>query len=211
MEYIMAVVNSYQKIAESLLARPLTSVDGYNITSMKKVEQNLGNKLPQPLFDLYTTIGRLPQFMSASQLFALPEQLYYKEGLLIFLEENEGICYWGVDDQLNVFQYDESDNCYDLKLTLAVFLQIILYYQIAQGAEYIYCTNLLDQELAILYQEDSWQLVVNEDDLVIYHLKTYLIWFYKDENDEVLDDVVYFVSLLEIPQQIITKYALEEL
>ncbi len=207
----MTIVNSYQQIAESLLARPLTPDDGFSLKLLREVERRLAKKLPEPLISLYSTIGRLPQFMSAFQLFALPEQLYYEQDLLIFLEENEGVCYWGVDDQLNVFQCEENYDRYDLKLTLAEFLQIILYYQVAQSAEYVYCSNLLDQELAPLYQEDNWQLVVNQDDLVIYHLKTYLIWFFKDEDGEVLDDIVYFVSLLEIPQQMIIKYVLEEL
>lgn len=202
--------NNYQQIAESLLGRTLTSQDGIKQSVLTETEQKLAQALPQSLTAFYLTVGQLPQFMSAFQLFALPEQLYKADDLLIFLEENQGECYWGVDSQDNVYQCEE-DGRYPLNLKLADFLTLMLFYQVAQGAEYLYCSNLLDQELAPLYQEEGWQLVVNQDDLVIYHLNTYLIWFFKDEDGQVLDDMVYFVSLLEIPQQVITKYVLEEL
>lgn len=203
--------NNFTQIAESLLARPLVSQDGVNEVELKEAEQRLARKLPTSLVSFYLSVGQLPQFMSAFQLFALPEQLYVKDDLLIFLEENQGACYWGVDEQQNVFQCEEDNSRYELGLTLTEFLTLMLYYQVAQGAEYTYCSNLLDQELAPLYEEDGWQLVVKQDDLVIYQLNTYLIWFFKDEEGEVLDDMVYFVSLQEIPQSIITKYVLEEL
>lgn len=202
--------NNYQQIAESLLGRALVSQDGINQSVLTDTEQRLAQSLPQALRTFYLTVGQLPQFMSAFRLFALPEQLYKADDLLIFLEENQGACYWGVDEQDNVYQCEE-DAKYPLNLKLADFLTLMLFYQVAQGAEYLYCSNLLDQELEPLYQEAGWQLVVNQDDLVIYHLSTYLIWFFKDEEGQVLDDMVYFVSLLEIPQAIITQYVLEEL
>lgn len=202
---------SYYSIAESLLGRPLTIQDGIEQDVLAEVEKKLGRNLPEALKNFYQAVGKLPQFMSAYQLFALPEQLCVKDNLLIFLEENQGVCYWGVDEQGKVWQCDEDESSYDLEFDLHSFLELMLYYQVAQGAEFCYCSNLLDQELAELYQEDGWQQVVNYDDLVIYQLSNYLIWYFKDEENEVLDDIVYFVSLVAIPEQVIVKYVLEEL
>lgn len=202
---------SYYPIAESLLGRPLTAQDGIEQAVFIQIEENLGQPLPAPLKSFYQAVGKLPQFMSAYQLFALPEQLAIKNNLLVFLEENQGVCYWGVDQQGKVWQCDEDGSSYDLEFDLHSFLELMLYYQVAQGAEFCYCSNLLDQELAELYQEDGWRQVVNYDDLVIYQLNNYLIWYFKDEENSVLDDTVYFVSLLAIPEQTIVKYVLEEL
>lgn len=202
---------SYQTIAESLLGRALTNQDGIEQTVLDETEQRLGQALPVALQRLYQTVGKVPQFMSAFQLFALPEQLHIKDNLLVFLEENQGVCYWGVDPQGRVLQCDEDGSSYDLEFDLSSFLELMLYYQVAQGAEYSYCSNLLDQELAELYQQDGWKQVGNYDDLVIYQLKNYLIWYFKDEDNVVLDDMVYFVSLVEIPEAIIVKYVLEEI
>lgn len=201
----------YQAIAESLLGRPITITDGIDLTVLEDEEKRLGLVIPSALKEFYQSVGKLPQFMSAFQLFALPEQLYLKDNLLVFLEENQGECYWAVNEQGNVLQCDEDNTSYELGFNLKNFLALMLYYQVAQGAEYSFCSNLLDQELALLYQEQGWQQVVNYDDLVIYQLSNYLIWYFKDDENNVLDDLVYFVSLVEIPDAIIKQYALETL
>lgn len=201
----------YQAIAESLLGRPITITDGIDLTVLEDEEKRLGLVIPSALKEFYQSVGKLPQFMSAFQLFALPEQLYLKDNLLVFLEENQGECYWAVNEQGNVLQCDEDNTSYELGFNLKKFLALMLYYQVAQGAEYSFCSNLLDQELALLYQEQGWQQVVNYDDLVIYQLSNYLIWYFKDDENNVLDDLVYFVSLVEIPDAIIKQYVLETL
>lgn len=201
----------YQTIAESLLGRSLTDQDGVDASIFATVESKLCQPIVTELKIFYEFVGNLPQFMSAFQLFALPEQLYFKDDVLIFLEENQGTCFWGVNKQLSVIQFDEDGACYELGFDIAAFLKLMLYYQVAQGAEFSYCSNLLDQELEELYQEKGWQQVVNYDDLIIYQLSHYLIWYFKDEDGDVLDDQIYFVSLLEIPTEIINQYVLEEL
>lgn len=202
---------TYQVIAESLLGRALTPQDGIDQSLLVEAEQKLGLALPEALKDFYLCVGQIPQFMGAFQIFALPLQLHVKEDQLIFLEDDEGGCYWGVDKQDQVFQFDEEGKGYNLGFNLTSFLSLMLYYQVAQGAEYAYSSNLLDQELAELYQVEGWQKVIDYDDLVIYQLNQALIWYFKDEEGEVLDDIVYFVSLLEVPKQMIEQYVLEEL
>lgn len=202
---------TYQAIAESLLGRALTPQDGIEQGLLVEAEQKLGQALPDALKAFYQTVGQLPQFMGAFQVFALPQQLYVKDNQLIFLEDEEGGCYWGVDALDQVFQFDEEGESYNLGFNLASFLTLMLYYQVAQGAEYTYSSNLLDQELAELYQAEGWQKVIDYDDLVIYQLNQALIWYFRDEEGEVLDDMVYFVSLLEVPVQAIEQYVLEEL
>lgn len=202
---------TYQTIAESLLGRALTPQDAIDTSTLSEAEEKLGLALPKALKDFYLTVGKLPQFMGGFQTFALPSQLYVKDDQLIFLEDEEGGCYWGVNKEGQVFQFDEEGEGYSLDFNLASFLTLMLYYQVAQGAEYTYSSNLLDQELAEFYQSEGWQKVIDYDDLVIYQLNQSLIWYFRDEEGEVLDDLVYFVSLLEIPSQTIEQYVLEEL
>ena len=202
---------TYQAIAESLLGRALTPQDAIEQSTLNEAEQKLGLTLPKALKDFYQTVGQLPQFMGGFQVFALPSQLHVKDDQLVFLEDEEGGCYWGVDKEEQVFQFDEEGEGYSLGFSLDSFLTLMLYYQVAQGAEYAYSSNLLDQELAERYQIEGWQKVIDYDDLVIYQLNQTLIWYFRDEEGEVLDDMVYFVSLLDVPAQTIEQYVLEEL
>ena len=81
--------------------------------------------------------------MDAFQQFALPEQIVKEAGLLIFLDENQGVCQWGVDAENRMFQCQDDDR-YDIKLELEPFLALMLYYQVAQGGEYGYSVGLTD-------------------------------------------------------------------
>lgn len=203
--------SSFTKIAESLLGRSLTAQDGIECSIIEETTQRLEGALPEPLKEFYLLVGKLPQFMSSFQQFALPEQLHIKDDLLIFLEESEDMCYWGVDKQGQVFQCEEDGTRYDLKLDIQHFLILMLYYQVAQSAEYAYYTNLLDEEIETLFVEDDWQSAIDHDDLVVYHLNNNLIWYFLDEDSNVLDDMVYFSSLLEVPTETIKRYGLEAL
>jgi hypothetical protein len=71
---------------------------------MASAERTLGQVLPEPLTEFYCLVGNLPQFTSAFEEFAVPEQLRDVDGLLMFLDENQGVCSWGVDAQGRVFQ-----------------------------------------------------------------------------------------------------------
>ena len=134
---------SLKAIAQELLGRAVKAEDGLEPEIIAQAESALGSPIPQPLKDFYLFVGNLPLFMDAFQQFALPEQIVKEAGLLIFLDENQGVCQWGVDAENRMFQCQDDDR-YDIKLELEPFLALMLYYQVAQGGEYGYSVGLTD-------------------------------------------------------------------
>jgi len=202
-------------IAEDLLGRPLTAQDGVTPESIASAERALGRSLPVPLATFYRLVGNLPQFTNAFQEFAAPAQLRDVDGLLMFLDENQGVCSWGVDAQGRVFQCHHIGNerhDYDEELDLQAFLELILQYQVAQGYNiYSYSIGVPDDELADLFTQDGWQETVNHNRLVIRRLHGFLIWNFLETNGQVQNDLVYFSSLIGPPSAMKQRYCLEEL
>ncbi|MDR2876253.1 MAG: hypothetical protein LBV44_10075 [Methylobacillus sp.] len=162
--------------------------------------------------EFYRLVGNLPQFTEAFNRFATPDQLHSAGGLLMFLEENQGVCDWGVDSQGRVFQcWHDGDDRHDMELDLSAFLELIVQYQVAQGGDYGYSIGVSDEELAELLAQDGWQETVKHNGLLIHRLHAFLIWRFCNAEGAVEDDLVYFCSLVEPPDAIKQRYDLEEL
>jgi hypothetical protein len=82
--------------AENILGRHLTEKDGLNVSEIEAVEKSLGIKLPAVLRDFHLLVGNLEMFISSFEQFVEP---YINGEMLVFLEENQGVCYWGVNIQ----------------------------------------------------------------------------------------------------------------
>jgi hypothetical protein len=203
-------INALKRIAEQLLGRTLTAQDGLDANVITKAEQRLGISIPEPLKAVYILVGRLPQFMTAFQQFASPQEICLDAGLLMFLEENQSVCDWGVDTLGRVFQRQGSDSR-DLELDIGAFLQLILYYQVAQGGENGYSVTLSDDEWLSLRERAGWKQVVHHDGLIIYCLNSFLVWYSEDEDGAVVDDLLLFASLIDVPDAMKKEYALEQL
>jgi len=197
-------------IAEDLLGRPLTAQDGVMPESIASAERALGHSLPAPLATFYRLVGNLPQFTNAFQEFAAPAQLRDVDGLLMFLEENQGVCSWGVDAQGRIFQCQGKER-FDEGLDLHAFLELMLQYQVAQVGNYSYSVGIPDDELADLFAQDGWQETVNHNRLVIHRLHGFLIWNFLEADGQVQNDLVYLSSLIEPPDAMKERYCLEEL
>lgn len=193
-----------KKIAEKLLGRSLTNADGYDVTSIKEVETKLGQGIPATLKEFYITIGKLDIFMSSFQRFIKPENLFYEDGKLVFLEENQTVCYWGVntesDDSL-VYQAQNIDNAIwnSEEILLSDFLEMMLYGQCAEGGYQfsgaIY--DLDDEELPEFIEQlmtDNWQKVVDHNNWIIYENDRKLIWYFVDDSGNLFEDYPLFVS-----------------
>lgn len=193
-----------KKIAEKLLGRSLTNADGYDVTSIKEVETKLGQGIPATLKEFYITIGKLDIFMTSFHRFIKPENLFYEDGKLVFLEENQTVCYWGVntesDDSL-VYQAQNIDNAIwnSEEILLSDFLEMMLYGQCAEGGYQfsgaIY--DLDDEELPVFIEQlmtDNWQKVVDHNNWIIYENDSKLIWYFVDDSGNLSEDYPLFVS-----------------
>ncbi|MCL2309997.1 MAG: hypothetical protein FWC42_09060 [Proteobacteria bacterium] len=199
-----------QTIAEELLGRSLVAQDGMSSDDIASAERALGRALPTPLKAFYRLLGNLPQFTSAFEEFIAPLQLRHTDGLLMFLDENQEVCSWGVDSQGRVFQCMNNDR-FDTGLDLQTFLELILQYQVAQGSGYGYNVGLSDSELADLLAQEGWEKTVSHDQLLIHRLRGFLIWCFLDENGKAQDNQVFFAGLTDPPDAMKQRYGLTEL
>ena len=198
-------VNSeIRTIAEGLLGRHLTEKDGMNVFEIETVENSLGLKLPTALRDFHLFVGNLDIFISSFEQFVEP---YIKGEMLVFLEENQGVCYWGINVQdtenETVFQCTdiETDNpeWYSEEVPLTDFLTILMYYQCAQGGyecgSAVYENNFDNREKYIQFLADitiGYTRVAKHNGLVIYQNGGKLIWHFTDEEGNLAETI--FVS-----------------
>jgi hypothetical protein len=191
-----------RQIAEKLLGRSLTNNDGFDVETIENAETKLGQSIPAILKEFYITVGRLDIFMSSFQRFLKPEDLFYEDGKLVFLEENQNVCYWGVNitDTL-VYQTQNIDNAvwYSEEILLSDFLQMIMYGQCAEGG-YPFSGAIYDMdqdELTEFIAEitiKNWQKVVDHNNWIIYENNRKLIWYFTDEDGNLSEDYPLFVS-----------------
>lgn len=188
-------------VAEDILGRPLTEKDGLSISEIEATENLLGFKLPSGLRDFYLLIGNLDIFISSFEQFVGP---YIKNEKLIFLEENQGVCYWGIniqgtkDETVYMCTDIESDDSewYSEEVTLSDFLIILMYYQCAQGGyrhgSAVYECNFDSKENYLQFLIGvtiDYTKVVEHNGLVIYQKNGKLIWHFTDEAGNMADTI----------------------
>ena len=196
--------NKIRTIAESLLGRHLTEKDGMNISEIETVEDSLGLKLPTALREFYLLVGNLEMFISSFEQFFEP---YIKDEILVFLEENQGVCYWGINirNSKNEIVLQSTDietdkpEWYSEEVSLTDFLVILMYYQCAQGGyEYVsavYESKFDNKENYLQFLAKiivGYRKVVEHNGLVIYQDGEKLIWYFTDEEGNLADTI--FVS-----------------
>lgn len=195
-----------KQIAEKLLGRPLVTTDGYDVTTIKEVENKLGQEIPTILKEFYITIGKLDIFMSSFQRFIKPEDLFYEDGKLVFLEENQAVCYWGInavnsEENPLVYQVQNLDNVIwnSEEILLSEFLQMMLYGQCAEGG-YQFSGAIYDMDRYELFEfteqlkASNWKKVVDHNNWIIYENDRKLVWYFTDDEGDLSEDYPLFVS-----------------
>ena len=214
--------NKIRIIAENILGRHLTEQDGMIISEIETVEHSLGLKLPAALRDFHLLIGKLDMFISSFEQFVEP---YIKGEMLVFLEENQGVCIWGINirdsENETVFMCTdfETDNpeWYSEKVSLTDFLTILMYYQVAQGGydhgSAVYESNFDNKEAYVQFLVDitaGYNKVVEHNGLVIYQDSGKLIWHFTDEKGNLANTIFVSTRMAEGMQELET-YGFEEL
>lgn len=169
---------------------------------LQTAEANLGCELPKALRDFYLYLGRQKEFTSAFQHFFEPIQWVTKGDKIVFLEENQGVCYWAVDAEEKVYQTSDmnSPEWYKEDVELLEFLHGILYYQMAQGGYpfngMISSQSFEDlQDFQTQLNELDGRMVVNMDGLKIFEISDQtLIWYLEDQVGEKIPNL--FISTL---------------
>ena len=168
--------------------------DGVEEAELARAEQRLGGKIPPALRDFYLLAGKNVTLADSFNHFALPEQLQVKDDKVLFLEENQGACFWGVETgEANpmVFMYLPEEETWRPEMPLAEFMAMALYYQCAQGG-YDFCgvVGLGDSELRRMVAEE-WDTVVERNGLFVAWKQDCLLWYLFDEQGNVVDKSMY--------------------
>jgi hypothetical protein len=103
----------YRALLTDIIGRAASS-HGYSSGSVERAEARLGIRLPAPLRDYYLKVGRHKINRVHNRLWP-PEALEISQGRLVFMEENQGVVFWGVRSRSEaadplVYQTTELDD-----------------------------------------------------------------------------------------------------
>lgn len=188
----IAVPESISEIASRILGRSLNASDGVPARQIKEVEDRLGLTLPMSLRNFYRHVGSNPLFMTAFEQVIPIEDLAPEDGLLVFMEENQGAVSWALrfvdshEEHPMVFQVDPV-NCAEIhrELDIDAFLNLMLYYQAAQGG-YTHVGWLYEWTDTLREIEQGWEKVAEYNGLQLWFDDGKIIFRLGDTNDDFL-------------------------
>lgn len=88
--------NEYCQLVQRLL-HPVAASDGVTEIRLVETEERLGLELPRLLREFYLLVGEREDINGVFHRLVSPEELSVEKGVLVFYEENQGVCRWGVD------------------------------------------------------------------------------------------------------------------
>jgi hypothetical protein len=203
----MTTTENIIDVAAWLLDRPLTEQDGISPAECAAAEQRLGCTVPAALRDFYLAMGRQPAITLSFQRFSEPDGWAMSAEKLVFLEENQGVCYWATDPQSKVYQAVElkAPDWHEEPVDLPEFLRVLLYYQMAQGG-YPHCGMIpSDQfsnldEVQALIDDMGGQRVVDMRGLRIFIVADQVLVWYMHKG-RALESGLFLSALHEEPFQ----------
>jgi hypothetical protein len=214
----MPDAENFAATAAWLLGRPLTAEDGVPEAECAAAEQRLGLRLPAALREFYLAVGREPAITQSFECFAEPNEWMVSDGKIVFLEENQSVCYWAADSQSKVYQTADLDEpeWQEEAHSLPEFLRVLLYYQMAQGG-YPFCGMIPGEEfespagvLDFIAGKGGRQ-VVDSDGLKIFRAGDQaLVWYLHEDG---VPDPGLFLSTLseETFQRLCAEWEFDDL
>lgn len=170
---------------------------GVTEDKIRECEQKLGHQLPEALRKLYLVAGLDPTLMSSFNRFAPIDELVIRDQKIIFVEENQGSSWWGVEIEAHnpkVFKQNGVGGNWikEKEPTLEQFLGMLIYTQCIQ-AGYKYCgiTGLSGGSLYNIL-ESEWEKVVDYNGLHVYWQTGALIWSIEFGEEEDIENDIFF-------------------
>lgn len=210
-----------KETAEKILGRPLKPEEGISQEEIETAEKRLRLKLPELLREFYLEVGNLTVMTNATERFYSLDQLACIDDKLVFVEEQKGNGYWGINikerynKDATVFYCVEENNgekriWFNEGIGLKDFVHSTMYYQCAQATyEYNHFmgnysfTGALPLEkgedaIKCLIEKlnKEWEKVVNRTNLVIYWRDGQMIWFFTTREGKP-DEMVMLSSQTE--------------
>lgn len=119
--------------------------------------------------------------MSSFQQFLPPKEWELRDGKLMFLSENQGVCDWGVDTSDQVWMELNDSGFNELGIQLPRFLTVVRPYQLAQGGWPNCAVMDVDAPetvaaLTKIAQATGLPLIAAHDGLTIFGKGPILLW-----------------------------------
>lgn len=92
----MGLTDDYRGFAAHHLGRPLRDGDGHAAGELAAAEQRLGLELPPALRAYYLACGAVEALNRSHNRLLPPQELQCEDGHLVFMDENQGVCCWGL-------------------------------------------------------------------------------------------------------------------
>ena len=132
---------SYHLLVKRLL-HPIRKSDGFSETEIVEAEQRLGLTLPRLLREFYLLTGAREDINGSYNRLLDPEDLFIDNDTLVFYEENQAVCVWGVargnlnEENPPVVRKDNTDEARVWEADfnhLSQFLTAMLFMQAVNG------------------------------------------------------------------------------
>lgn len=130
-------VSKYRRLYDRF-GYPLGVTHGVDTSALDKAAGRLETSIPSALREYYAVAGNERRFNRSLQTFLTPSKWFLNQRHLVFIEENQGVCWWGVsiksrgandpmvaqgvnhDDAIE--WHKEHDKC-------STFISVLLHYQ----------------------------------------------------------------------------------
>jgi hypothetical protein len=157
-----------------------------------------GFPVPAALRVVHLRLGACKPLMRGFNRFITPETWEVREGFLMFLDENQGVCQWMVDADERVWMWGNGERHAE-ELALNDFLAVVMPYQLAQGGWPCAADMVLPLADAVAVREEiamelAWPELVRHNGLTIYGRDASMLWWLDPAPDHT--DQHLFVSCL---------------
>lgn len=153
----------YRTIFETF-GYPLTEREATPREELAAAEKRLGVKAPPALRDYYLVAGRERRFNVCCHRLMPPEEWRIDKHRLLFIEENQVVCWWGVstrnpaseDPPVSQGINDDPVTWYPVQRKCSVFLLLMLHYQaVSSGYRYTGAADVAEVS-KFSFQKHGW-------------------------------------------------------
>jgi hypothetical protein len=160
----MASFKKYYRTLYQRFGYPLTERTALSPEVLAAAEKRLGVQVPTALHNYYLVAGRERRFSACHHRLLQPSKWTIDKHRLIFMEENQGVVWWGVstrnpdsdDPPVSQGINDEPITWYPEHRKCSVFLAVMLHYQAVSGGFRFCGTADAPDQSSYRFEEHGW-------------------------------------------------------
>lgn len=179
----------------------LSGSHGIDDAVLNRTAERLGCSIPEALRTYYVVAGKEKRFNHAFQQFLPPSRWSVTGGHLVFIEENQGVCHWGVslrskgarDPAISQGFEEETDEGESMvswhpeNARCSTFIKVLLHYQAVSGG-YRFCGGGTAPEDVQKRLKRGWTFVGEVSELWAYSRPNQVVCIMS--GGELIDDMI---------------------